>query len=250
MSNVLGVDVSKWQRDMDWDKCDEAGAKFAFVRAGSINNVTGACYTDYEFLRNASLAPEHMPTGYYWYFRPNHDPVKQADYFCDLIEGEEQSLPPVIDLETSGNRTPRQVTEAAAAFIAKVYDRLTVWPIVYSRSYFLHDATIDHPLFHECDLWIARYTSRSQPWGNLFDYPKTKPPYWDDWTFWQYTSSGSGAEYGAKSRAIDLDYFNGDQEAFDEYIQKPHTSPEPPPDIGVKVDIEGVKYWGRINKVE
>src|SRR3990172_13417045 len=42
---VLGVDVSHWQakRDvvpvlhMDWEKCKQAGAQFAVIRAGSIN---------------------------------------------------------------------------------------------------------------------------------------------------------------------------------------------------------------------
>ncbi len=47
---------------------------------------------------------------------------------------------------------------------------------------------------------------------------------------------------------MDLNRFNGDQAAFDQYIG---AVPEPglPDDIGVKVDIEGVKYRGRIERV-
>ena len=60
-NRVLGVDVSHWQakRDvtpvihMDWAKCKEAGAKFAFIRAGSIGAVSGICYEDYEFQYNS-----------------------------------------------------------------------------------------------------------------------------------------------------------------------------------------------------
>ena len=40
---VLGCDVSKWQGDMDWQKCAAAGAKYAFIRAGSITLNTGEC---------------------------------------------------------------------------------------------------------------------------------------------------------------------------------------------------------------
>ena len=232
MANVLGVDCSKWQGDMDWEKCAAAGAKFAFIRAGSIDNVSGNCYIDYQFMRNASFAPEHMPVGYYWYFRPNHDAVKQADFFCDLIENEEQVLSPVIDIETSGNRSSRQVTDAMVAFIAKVYDRLKVWPIVYSRSYWLNANTLTHPFWKECDR-----------------------------TFWQYIANSNAAvEYGGEGPPggdddIDLNYFNGDQAAFDEYCDKPFPpSPVLPPSIGVKVNIEidgkDVKYQGHINKVE
>src|SRR3990167_761278 len=65
-NRVLGVDVSHWQakRDvvpvihMDWAKCQEAGAKFAFIRAGSINAVNGICYEDYEFQYNSEVAPD------------------------------------------------------------------------------------------------------------------------------------------------------------------------------------------------
>jgi lysozyme len=255
---VLGVDVSKWQGDMNWEKCAEAGAKFAFIRAGSITLTTGACYTDYHFLRNASLAPDHLPVGYYWYWRPNHDPVKQADYFCDLIEDEEQSLPPVIDMETSGGLTARLVTESAVAFIAKVYDRLKVWPIVYSRGYWLNRYTISHPIWNECDLWAARYKSTlTEPWSDGYAVPRD----WDTWTFWQYIANSNRAvEFGGEGPPggdddIDLNWFNGDEEAFQEYLGKPFPpSPVLPPDIGVKVNIEidgkDVKYQGKVNLVE
>lgn len=254
---ILGVDVSKWQGEMNWDTCAEAGAQFAFVRAGSIDNVTGGCYTDYQFVRNASFAPEHMPTGYYWYFRPNHDATKQANYFCDLIENEEQSLSPVIDLETNGNRTPRQVTDAAATFIAKVYERLTVWPIVYSRAIWLNANTMPHPLWAECDLWIARYKSTlTAPWSDRVCIPRD----WDDWTFWQYIADSNRAvEFGGEGPPggdddIDLNYFNGDEAAFNAYIKKPLPQVQLPASGFVKLNFEidgkDVKYQGTLNLVE
>ena len=253
---LLGVDVSKWQGDMNWDQCASAGAGFAFVRAGSIDNTSGNCYTDYQFIRNISLAPDYIPTGCYWYFRPNHDPIKQADYFSDLIGEEAWLIPPVLDLETTGGKTPSAVTGAAAAFIAQVYNNLNAWPIIYSRSYFLHDQTANHPLWSECDLWIARYTVKPAPWGNPGDAAKMKPPYWDDWKFWQYIAESNRAtEFGGEGPPggdddIDLNYFNGEQAEFDEYIHKPPATPQLPPSIGIKVDVGGVKYWGQINKVE
>jgi len=253
---LLGVDVSKWQGDMDWEKCFNAGARFAFIRAGSIDNTSGNCYMDYQYMRNVSLAPDYMPIGCYWYFRPNHDPIRQADYFSDLIDEEAWLIPPVLDLETTGGLNPGGVTGAAVAFIAQVYNNLNIWPIVYSRSYFLHDQTTNNPLYAECDLWIARYTTKPEPWGNPGDAVKFKPPYWDDWTFWQYIADSNAAvQYGGEGPPggdddIDLNYFHGDQAAFDEYINKPPAPTPLPNDIGVKVDIDGVKYWGRISRVD
>jgi len=252
---LLGIDTSKWQGDMDWQKCDAAGAKFAFIRAGSIDNVTGECYTDYQFIRNASLAPEYMPVGFYWYVRPNHDPEKQADYFCDLIKDEQWKMSPVMDLETSGGLYPNQVTDSAAKFVLRINENLGLLPILYSRGAWLNTNTLTDDLMMLLDLWIARYTTKGKPWGNILpypDYPSIKPRDYADWKFWQFSADGNGrgAEFGAKSNSIDLDYFNGDQAAFDEYIGSsppPHTFPS---SIGVKVDIEGVKYQGHINKVE
>ena len=254
MSKLLGVDVSKWQGVMDWEKCRNAGAYFAFIRAGSCTYTGGICYTDHQFKNNAKFAPPELPVGYYWYFRPNYSPTVQADYFADLIQDEDWVLPPVLDLETRGGLSPTAVSNASGEFIAQLYQRVNVWPIVYSRSYFLHDRTIDHPLFHECDLWIARYTIKPEPWGNPNDHAKIKPPYWNDWTFWQYVADsdaavrfgGSGPPNGDDD--IDLNWFNGDETTFREYIGAPEPDPYPD-DIGVKVDVDGVKYHGHIAKV-
>ena len=257
--NVLGVDVSKWQGDMDWQKCADAGAKFAFIRAGSITSVSGECYTDYHFLRNASLAPDHFPMGCYWYFRPNHDPIKQADYFCDLIKDEPWILPPVLDLEASGGLSPRQVTESSASFALRINENLGLLPMLYSRAYWLNQNTIPDDFMKLLELWIARYTSKGKPWGNLLpwpDSPSIKPRDYDAWLFWQWSAGGNGrgAEFGAKSKSIDLNYFNGDQAAFDEYINKPPTQVELPIEIGVKIDIPfedgSAKYRGHIQLVK
>ena len=53
------------------------------------------------------------------------------------------------------------------------------------------------------------------------------PAPWTAWTFWQYTDKGNGLQYGAESLNIDLNYFNGDEEAFNERF-KIDTTPTPP----------------------
>ena len=113
---LLGIDVSKWQLQMDWHKARSAGARFAFIRAGSISNLPGECYTDFQFERNAKIAPEYFPVGFYWYFRPQHDAIKQASYFCNLIRQKRYLLPPVIDLETDGGLSASEITRVVTVF--------------------------------------------------------------------------------------------------------------------------------------
>jgi GH25 family lysozyme M1 (1,4-beta-N-acetylmuramidase) len=238
---------------MDWYTCQQAGAKFAFVRAGSIS-VGGELYTDYFFEKNAALAPDFFPTGFYWYFRPQHDPVAQADYFCNLIKDREWLLPPVLDLENNGGLGANAVTEAARVFTAQVYTNLEVWSILYSRGYWLNQYTVPDAVWDFMDLWIARYTSKGKPWGNLLpwpDSPSIKPRDWDDWTFWQYSADGNGrgAEFGASSKSIDLNWFNGDEAAFDQYINK-QLDPQYPPDLlDVEMEFDGYLYAGQLRRV-
>jgi lysozyme len=215
---LLGIDVSKWQGEMDWHKARSAGARFAFIRAGSITEVQGVCYTDFQFERNARIAPDYMPIGFYWYFRPQHDPIKQANYFCSLIRGKRFLMPPVIDLETTGGLAPFQVTEQARQFIFEVYNRLNKWCLMYSRALWLNNNTISDELWKILDLWIARYINLAGPWADGHCIPRD----YLTWRFWQKSAdrNGRGPEFGAKSRSIDIDYFNGEAEDFDKYLGK------------------------------
>ena len=251
---ILGIDVSKWQKELDWLIASSAGARFAFIRAGSIS-IGGEIYTDYQFERNARIAPDYMPVGFYWYFRPYHDPVKQANYFCDLIRGKRWKLPPVIDLEEAGSLSPLGVTTSAGTFALTVNDRLGVFPLLYSRAYWLNKNTVPNDLMKLLDLWIARYTNKKKPWGNILpwpDSPAIKPRDYDTWKFWQWSAGGNGRgkEFGAvqpgASVSIDLDYFNGDQEAFDKYAD--NTVP-PPEGNDIYIEYKGLKLVGKVKEV-
>jgi lysozyme len=254
---IPGIDVSKWQGLWDWDISKEKGIKFAFIRAGSIST-GGTLYEDYLFPENAEAAPSRMPVGFYWYFRPNFNPTKQADYFCNLIMDKVWLLPPVLDIETHGNLSSSIVGDRCAEFIARVYEKVNAWPIIYTRGFFWNDYVNYRSIFDECDLWIARYTKWPKPWGNVFGNSKLKPFGWDDWTFWQHSDENNRAvELGGPGPPsgdddVDLNWFNGDEARFNEYIG---AQPEPtlPGSIGVKVNLDvggvDVKYQGHIERV-
>lgn len=207
---TLGGDISHHQGLMDWMKFSDAGAEFVFIRAGSINYITGVPYTDYQFEVNATAAPhfvEHL--GYYWYFRANQDPLLQADYFCNLIEYKEQNLAPIIDVEATNGVSPYVLTTRAKSFIDRIEARMSVKPIIYTRASFWNPYTTQPSwaLLHE--LWVARYNgSLTGPWsdGNYIPYPWG--PSQDGWEYWQFSADGNGRgeEFGAESDDVDLNY--------------------------------------------
>jgi lysozyme len=157
-----------------------------------------------------------MPIGFYWYFRPQHCALDQAEYFCNLIKDKKYKLPPVLDLENDGGLSPAEITEAARIFICEVFVRLDVWPLLYSRALWLNDNTVYSTVWEFVNLWVARYKNMTGPWDDGYCIPRD----FDEWDFWQFSAdnNGRGAEFGAESKSIDLNYFNGDQEAFDAYV--------------------------------
>lgn len=234
-NTITGIDISKYQGPWDFVKTVEAGYRFAFIRAGGAYQNTGAPFTDYRFVENARKAEEaEIPAGFYWYFVPNGDPILQADYFVNLIKDKKQQLPPVIDLEYAGAMTPAQITDRAGKFITRVEEQAGVWPLVYSRSNWLNENTVESSIWNFCELWIARYIGGvEEPWDP--DNPDNmKPPWWSTWRFWQYSNSGSAVACGGLGPPsgdddVDLNYFNGSEQEFKNYIGA--TVPQPAPTI-------------------
>lgn len=234
MAFTNGIDVSKWQGNMNWAQAKSAGAKFAFIRASSTSYSTGAPYRDTKFEQNAAEAHKHLAVGFYHFFRPIggiSGAINQANFFCDLIQDKTQHLKPVADVEAANGATADQIQKRLLAFISRVQERLNKRCIIYTRGSFWNPFVGNPSWAGQSDLWIARYSNQLQhPWGDGW----WKPYPWDDYTFWQWSADGNfqGAKYGAQSAHLDLNRFNGDENAFNAYLGD---SPPPPPPGPVEV---------------
>lgn len=231
---IQGVDVSHWQGEMDWQKAKVAGARFAFIRAGAMGS-DGFAYEDKQFKRNRDKC--HLPRGFYWFFRPNFDANKQADYFSDLILTEQWDLPPVLDIETHGGATPDVVISRTKQFLDRAKNQIGIDCMIYTRASFWNYYLGNPSWAKRHELWIARYAPLSGPWSDGY----WKPSSWDTWRFWQHSADGNGLGglYGADSKSIDLNYFNGGEAEFAAYIGD--SAPEP-----VVASVEVPKEVNRI----
>jgi len=212
---VLGGDISHWQGLWDAAKSFAAGWRFVFIRAGSVTDVTGDLYDDYRFYENVAKAFAVFKWfGFYWFFRPNHDPVEQAKYFANLIRHTGFTLLPIVDIEQHGNRTPTQVRTALKTFIVTLMAELNLdRVIIYTRQSFWDTYVAADPLFSSMPLFAARYKSTlTGPWSDGFFAFRD----WLIWAFWQWSADGNGrgAEFGCESSDVDLDYVNGPIESY------------------------------------
>jgi GH25 family lysozyme M1 (1,4-beta-N-acetylmuramidase) len=190
---VAGIDVSKWQGDMNWDQIAGAGVKFAFIRVNhGLDDVDEKFAFNWPEARRVGIA-----RGAYQYFLPNEDAVAQADLFLERLGPlEPGDLPPVLDVEnTGGGMSADAVAERVGQWMARVEPALGVKPIIYTGKYFWQD-NVGSSEFSDHPLWIANWNVTCP------DLPQP----WSDWVFHQTSDDGRVAGIGGP---VDTDVFNG-----------------------------------------
>ena len=94
-SVIQGIDVSRWQGDIDWAKVKDAGTRFAFIKA-----TEGGDHLAPNFRRNwAEAKKAGVPRSAYhfvWWCRPAKDQVR---WMKRHIPRDPDALPPVLDVE-------------------------------------------------------------------------------------------------------------------------------------------------------
>jgi lysozyme len=185
--HAKGIDVSNWNGAIKWSKVAGAGYRFAFGKA-----TEGTGFTDGTYSTNrAGSEAAGLAFGAYHFARPSGGSLAavtasataQADYFLSVADPQPGELPPVLDLEKTGNLKPKLLTAWTQAWVDEVYARLGVQPLIYSSPAFwqadLGDST--SIAASGARLWIAHWTSASQPWVPAKNWNGA------GWTFWQWT---------------------------------------------------------------
>ena len=97
----IGIDVSSWQGNIDFQKVKEAGVEFAFIRVGSKKSAT-EYFVDSQFINNVKGFNEvGIPVGiyYYSYASSRAEAIKDAKWVLNQIKGYKIDLPIVYDWE-------------------------------------------------------------------------------------------------------------------------------------------------------
>jgi lysozyme len=192
---VHGVDVSRWQGDIDWQTLRSQGANFVYIKA-----TDGGDHLDPMFRRNWREAGQAgLKRGAYHFFYWCRVASEQADWFIRHVPRVAGALPPVIDVEYNGQSSckrrmsPEKRREKMQVFMDRLEAHYGQRPIIYTAPDFYRDNLRGH--FQNYPFWlraVAQHPSKVYPGRNF--------------VFWQY--SGSGLSQGVKGR-IDLNVFNG-----------------------------------------
>ncbi|MCW5808821.1 MAG: hypothetical protein KIT31_41100 [Deltaproteobacteria bacterium] len=197
-----GIDVSYHQDKINWKRVRADGKLFAFVRVSD-----GTTVPDPLFAKNWVGAKQAgLLRGAYQYFRPGESALAQADMLIKAVGTDRGELPPVIDVETDGGRSPAQIAERVRVWVARVRDRLGVEPIIYTGPEFWRERVGGADLTSQ-PLWIAHYT---RPCPSV-------PEPWTRWTFWQHSDAG---EVRGIDGPVDLDVFQGNYAELEEFARR------------------------------
>lgn len=183
-SAKLGIDVSKWNQEIDWEAVKEAGIEFAIIRCGYRGASTGALVIDPRYEENIRGAIEAgIPVGVYFFTQAldEVEAVEEASMVIRLIEDYDVDYPVFLDSESTGGRgradglDSEERTRAHRAFLQTI-EAAGYETGVYASRNWLNDK-IDMTRLSDYRVWLAEYAD--------------VPTYDQYYHMWQYTSKGT-----------------------------------------------------------
>jgi lysozyme len=210
---VLGLDCSKYQKDITWSLAKAAGIQFAFIKA-----TEGNAYSETNIYnlkaRVLDAQKNNIKIGYYHFARPSdianpeQDALNEIQNVLTHLELlPTPNLPLVLDIEAYAKSDVWAQTDKVdhmnrfiTTFIQKM-DEKNIKVILYSYKSFLDINTSSQ---FGLPLWIAAYLNNPEISLPLI------PNDWTEWKIWQFTEQGQINGYNGN---IDLDimkkdYFN------------------------------------------
>ena len=158
MSGVKGIDVSKWQGEINWAEVRKNGVNFAIIREGW--GKKSATQIDKQFKRNYEGAKSvGIDVGCYHYSYADSvsDARLEAEFCLENIKGMQFEYPIVFDIEDKEQLklNNRQRTDIVKAFCEEI-EKAGYYAMFYCNLYWLNNYLYKSEL-ERYDLWLAQW---------------------------------------------------------------------------------------------
>jgi lysozyme len=178
---IHGIDVSKYQGEVDWRAVADSGVKFVWIKA-----TEGGDHLDERFQANWQAAKlAGIPRGAYHFVYWCRPPIEEVTWFEQNVPVEDDALPPVLDVESdSESKTCRrhleqQQTIADMKLMLEEMERhFGKRPVIYTSVDF-YEAILSDGAFADYPMWVR--STKHHPSVHYGDR---------DWRFWQYQADG------------------------------------------------------------
>ncbi|ESR26559.1 Phage lysin, glycosyl hydrolase, family 25 [Lutibaculum baratangense AMV1] len=201
-----GIDVARYQGDIDWKVAARSGVAFAWIKA-----TEGGDHLDKKFYDNWYGAKEAgVPRGAYHFYYFCRTPEEQAAWFIANVPYDPDALPMVLDMEWNNHsktctRIPKPdvVRKEMVTFLEIMEGYYGKRPVIYT-DYNFHTDNLEG-VFNGHHFWL-----RSIPRHPSERFPGRR------WTFWQYTAQGNVD--GIKGH-VDRNTFVGSWEDWKKFLK-------------------------------
>lgn len=180
-----GIDVSKYQGKIDWEKVAADGVEYAFIRTGVRGSTEGKLMEDENFKDNVEGAVENgIDAGVYFFTQAitEEEAIEEAEFVIDMIDSYDITYPVVLDLEEvlsdnarTASLTQEEYTRNCIAFCETIKDA-GYTPMIYGnlKTFMI---MLDMTKIEQYEKWFAYYNTPV-----YFPY---------EFSIWQYSSKGS-----------------------------------------------------------
>jgi GH25 family lysozyme M1 (1,4-beta-N-acetylmuramidase) len=188
-----GIDVSKWQGEIDWAAVKSGGIDFAIIRSGY-----GKATPDEKLAANIKGCEENsIPYGlyHYTYAKTPEEAKIEAEFFVNRVKDFSPDMPLVLDIEEPFYKkmSQKQVEAIIDSFMKVLKANGYQDSTVYSNAYFLTNTVDTERVGDAYPIWVAS-------WG---DVEKLDAFYDGRYYLWQYSSNGRVAGIDGD---VDLNY--------------------------------------------
>lgn len=183
--SIMGIDVSRYQGDIDWEKVRNAGVEFAIIRVGGRSyGDDGELYTDDNaYINYTGAKAAGIKVGVYFFAQAINvtEAREEAAFVLEQIDGWELDMPVVYDWEhvSSQARTANMgvttLTNCTREFCQAIEEAGYEAMIYFNPTH--SDKRVDLEKLMDYKFWLAMYSDR-------MTYP-----YKVD--MWQYTDQGT-----------------------------------------------------------
>ncbi|SPD73590.1 conserved hypothetical protein [uncultured Desulfobacterium sp.] len=199
---IRGIDISHHQGTIDWALLTKQDITFVYMKA-----TEGGDFKDLEFLNNwANAKANNLYTGAYHFFTFCKPGSEQAKNFIAAVPFDDNSLPPAIDFEFSGNCKSRPKKEEILAelnsMVKVMEERFKKKPLFYV-TYEAYDQYLRGEI-NEYPIWIR----------DILSQPKLRDG--RSWLIWQYADNG---RLDGIQGPVDLNVFCGGKSKFIDFLQ-------------------------------
>ena len=189
-----GIDVSKWQGIIDWNKVKNSGIEFAIIRIGfgKFINQKDTCFErNYREARNNGI-----PIGVYHYSYATsvEEAKEEAKCVVRWLNGRKLDLPVYFDIEDkSQSSLNKNILNSMCEAFCNIIEKAGYWAGIYSNKFWATSIIDGAKLGSRYTYWIAQYNNECTYKGN--------------YDIWQYSSSGS---VDGIIGNVDMNYMNRD----------------------------------------